>query len=38
MTGMPQHHATATITRLVEAANKVQETRDRTTLLRMANG
>lgn len=36
--GMPQHYATATIARLVEAANKVQETRDRTTLLRVANG
>ena len=36
--GMPQHHATATIARLVETANKVQETRDRTTLLRVANG
>ena len=33
--GMPQHYATATIARLVEAANKVQETRDRTTLLRV---
>ncbi len=36
--GMPQHYATATIARLVEAANKVQETRDRTTLLRVVNG
>lgn len=36
--GMPQHHATAKIARLVEAANKVQETRDRTTLLRVFNG
>jgi integrase len=38
ITGMPQHYATATIARLVEAANKVQETRDRTTLLRVVNG
>ena len=36
--GMPQHYATATIARLVEAANKVRETRDRTTLLRVVNG
>ena len=35
--GMPQHYATATIARLVEAANKVQETRDRTTVLRVVN-
>ena len=35
MIGMPQHYATATIARLNEAANKVQETRDRTTLLRV---
>jgi integrase len=38
LTGMPQHYATATIARLVEAANKVHETRDRTTLLRVVNG
>lgn len=38
LTGMPQHYATATIARLVEAANKVQQTRDRTTLLRVVNG
>lgn len=36
--GMPQHYATATIERLVEAANKVQSTRDRTTLLKVVNG
>ena len=36
--GMPQHYATATIARLVDAANKVQSTRDRTTLLRVVNG
>lgn len=36
--GMPQHYATATIARLVEVANKVNETRDRTTLLRVVNG
>lgn len=38
LTGMPQHYATATIARLVEAANKKQETRDRTTLLRVVSG
>lgn len=36
--GMPQHCATATIERLVEAANKVQSTRDKTTLLKVVNG
>jgi integrase len=36
--GMPQHYASATIARLVEMANKVTETRDRTTLLRVVNG
>ena len=36
--GMPQHYATATIARLVAAANKANETRDRTTLLRVVNG
>ena len=36
--GMPQHYATATIARLVELANKVAQTRDRTTLLRVING
>lgn len=36
--GMPQHYATATIARLVEAANKANETRDRTTLLGAVNG
>ena len=36
--GMPQHYATATIARLVERANKVKETFDRTTLLRVVNG
>jgi integrase len=36
--GMTQHYATATIARLVEAANKVHETRDLTTLLRVVNG
>lgn len=36
--GMPQHYATATIARLVEMANKVRETFDRTTLLRVVNG
>lgn len=38
LTGMLQHYATATIARLVEAANKKQETRDRTTLLRVVSG
>ena len=36
--GMPQQNATATIVRLVTEANKVQETLDRTTLLRVVNG
>ena len=35
---MPRHYATATIARLVELANKVTQTRDRTTLLRVING
>lgn len=35
---MTQHYATATVARLVEMANKVTETRDRTTLLRVVNG
>jgi integrase len=35
--GMPQHYATATIARLVDAANKVSATRDRTTILRIVN-
>jgi hypothetical protein len=38
LTGMPQHYATATIARLVEAANKVRGTRDLTPLLRAVNG
>ena len=38
LTGMLQHYATATIARLVEAANKVRETRNRTTLLPVVNG
>lgn len=36
--GMPQHYAAATVARLLEAANKVQHTVDRTTLLRVVNG
>jgi integrase len=36
--GMSQHYATSTIARLVEVANKVMQTRDRTTLLRVING
>jgi integrase len=35
--GMAQHYAAATIARLIEAANKVTETRDRTTVLRIVN-
>jgi len=35
---MPEHYATATVERLVEAANKATNTRDRMTLLRVANG
>lgn len=35
--GMPQHYATATVARLVEAANSVSMTVDRTTLLRVVN-
>ncbi len=38
MEGMPQHYATATVARLVDAANRVQHTVDRTTLLRVVNG
>lgn len=38
MRGMPPHYATASIARLAAAANKVQETGDRTTLLRVVNG
>lgn len=37
ISGMPQHYATATVARLVELANKVQMTDDRTTLLRVVN-
>lgn len=36
--GMPQHYATATIATLVDVANQVTKTRDRTTLLRVVNG
>lgn len=36
--GMPSHYATATVARLVDLANSVRETRDRTTLLRVVNG
>lgn len=35
--GKPQHYATATVARLVNAANSAAMTRDRTTLLRVAN-
>lgn len=36
--GMPQHYATATRARLLEAANSVLQTRDRTMVLRVVNG
>ena len=36
--GMPQHYASATVARLVGTANSVTRTRDRMTLLRVANG
>lgn len=36
--GMPQHYATATLERLLEAANSVLQTRDRTMVLRVVNG
>jgi hypothetical protein len=36
--GMPLHCATVTIARQVEAADKGQEMRDRTTLPRVVNG
>lgn len=36
--GMPQHYASATVADRVDAANKVAQTIDRTTLLRMVNG
>ena len=36
--GIPQHYATVTVAGLVEAANKVKHTVDRTTLLRVVNG
>lgn len=36
--GMAQHYASSTVERLVEVANKVAGTRDRTTLLRVVNG
>lgn len=36
--GMSQHYATATLERLVAAANSVKATRDRVTVLRLANG
>lgn len=35
---MAQHYAASTVQRLVEQANKIGETRDRTTLLRVVNG
>lgn len=36
--GMARHYACSTVERLVGEANKVAETRDRTTLLRVVNG
>lgn len=36
--GMSQHYATATLERLLEAANSIRATRDRSTVLRVANG
>jgi integrase len=36
--GMPEHYATSTVERLVELANRVQKTRDATTLLKVVNG
>ena len=36
--GMPQHYAAATVARLLEAANAVLKTRDRTMVLRVVNG
>lgn len=36
--GMARHYATATVARLVQLANRVSKTRDRTTLLRVVNG
>jgi integrase len=38
MHGMPQHYATATLERMLEAANSVLQTRDRTMVLRVVNG
>jgi hypothetical protein len=35
--GMPKHYATASVTGLVEAANNVSRTPDRTTLQRVVN-
>jgi hypothetical protein len=36
--GMPRHYATANVARLVDAANSVSHTRDRTTLVAVADG
>lgn len=36
--GMAQHYASSTVSRLIDVANRVSETRDRTTLLRVVNG
>ena len=36
--GMPLHYAAATVAKLLEATNAVLKTRDRTMVLRVANG
>ncbi len=36
--GMPRHYAAATVAKLLEASNAVLKTRDRTMVLRVANG
>ena len=36
--GMPRHSAAATVAKLLEASNAVLKTRDRTMVLRVANG
>ncbi len=36
--GKPQHDAAATVAKLLEATNAVPKTRDRTKVLRVANG
>jgi hypothetical protein len=36
--GMPQYYASETVAKLLDAANAVLKTRDRTMVLRVANG